>query len=147
MLVRCKARYECGVGGLVGWWAGGLVLVRTAGLLGCNRLFILTTPKVGSMCTRVNDGARKIKGKKRDSKRLGGNGVSIRFETVKFQCVVGGVCGLCVRPQSAVGPVASSISRALGSATHRRCPWSWARWGWARMCSLFFSRQNVLKPN
>ena len=37
------------------------------GFKGCgsNRLFILTTPKVGSMCTRVNGGARKIKGKKR----------------------------------------------------------------------------------
>ena len=27
-------------------------------------LFVLTTPKVGSMCTRVDGGARKINGKK-----------------------------------------------------------------------------------
>ena len=34
------------------------------GFKGCgsNRLFVLTTPKVGSMCTRVNEGAQEFKG-------------------------------------------------------------------------------------
>ena len=43
---------------------GGLAGSGSKGC-GSNRLFVLTTPKVGSMCTRVEGGARKFKGSPR----------------------------------------------------------------------------------